>query len=215
MSYDGRVYDRGMERPRDVTAFVLAGGKSSRMGRDKPFIEYQGPTLLQRALHLAQLVAGDVRIVGNGDKFAAYGAVVEDVFRDRGPLGGIHAALLASQTDLNLMLAVDMPFLSRGFLEYLICKARDTDAVAIVPRSDGRLQPLCAVYRRAFAGVAEDSLYTGHNKIGALLATVETQVIEGEELVRAGFSSGEFRNLNSPQDLQGANSNADLNRART
>jgi molybdenum cofactor guanylyltransferase len=201
-----------MDRPCDITAFVLAGGKSTRMGRDKAFIEYRGRTLLEHSLDLARLVAGNVRMVGSAEKFAAYGVVVEDVFRDCGPLGGIHAALLASQTDLNLMLAVDMPFLSRGFLEYLIGKARDSEAVVIVPRADGRLQPLCAVYRRAFAGFAENSLHTGRNKIGALLATVQTQVIEEDELIRAGFSQAEFRNLNTPQDLQGANASADLKR---
>lgn len=202
-----------MDGPRNITAFVLAGGKSTRMGRDKAFIEYEGRTLLERALGLARFVAGDVRIVGSPEKFAAYGTVIEDVFRDCGPLGGIHAALRCSRTDLNSMLAVDMPFLSRGFLDYLIGKGRDSRAVAIVPRSGGRLQPLCAVYRRAFAGFAENSLRAGQNKIGALLATVETQVIEEEELVRAGFSTSGFHNLNTPRDLQDAKSNPDLQQA--
>jgi molybdenum cofactor guanylyltransferase len=199
---DRRVYDRGMEGSRDVTVFVLAGGKSTRMGRDKAFIEYEGRPLLGRALNLGRSLAADVRIVGSAEKFGAYGAVVEDIFRDCGPLGGIQAALLVSHTDLNLMLAVDMPFLSLPLLQYLIGKARDSQAVVTIPRSDGRLQPLSAIYRRAFAGIAENSLRASNNKIGALFAKVETQVIEEKELVRAGFSSAEFRNLNTPQDLQ-------------
>jgi len=89
----------------EVTAFILAGGKSTRMGVDKAFAGLDGRTLLARALQLARSVASDVRIVGNKAKFARFGPVVEDMFPNCGPLGGIHAALRASATDLNLVLA--------------------------------------------------------------------------------------------------------------
>ena len=90
----------------DVAAFVLAGGKSTRMGSDKAFVMLEGRTLLTRALELARTVSDNVRIVGSAEKFAAFAPVVEDVFRECGPLGGIHAALRASSAELNLMLAV-------------------------------------------------------------------------------------------------------------
>src|SRR5437899_1580697 len=94
-----------------ITAFVLAGGKSIRMGRDKAFLQLGDRTLLLRALDLASTVAAEVRIVGDATKLAAFGPVVEDVYRERGPLAAIHAALLSTTTELNLMLAVDLPFL--------------------------------------------------------------------------------------------------------
>jgi molybdopterin-guanine dinucleotide biosynthesis protein A len=111
-----KVYDRAVENgsARDVSAFILAGGKSTRMGADKAFVEYEGRTLLARALDLTRSVVSGVWIVGSKQKFAALAPVVEDVFRDCGPLGGIHAALLGSFTELNLMLAVDMPFVPRA-----------------------------------------------------------------------------------------------------
>ena len=89
----GEVYDRGMEHASesDVTAFILAGGKSTRMGADKAFVEYDGRTLLARALDLARSITHDVRIVGSPERFAPFAPVVEDIFRDCGPLGGIHA----------------------------------------------------------------------------------------------------------------------------
>ncbi len=108
----------------DVTVFILAGGKSTRMGVDKAFVEYDGRTLLARALDLARSVTPDVSIVGGPEKFAPFAPVVEDIFRDCGPLGGIHAALRSSLTELNLMLAVDTPFISWAFLQYLISQAR-------------------------------------------------------------------------------------------
>jgi molybdopterin-guanine dinucleotide biosynthesis protein A len=187
----------------DTTVFILAGGKSTRMGTDKAFVEYEGRTLLARALDLARSVASDVWIVGSKEKFAAFAPVVEDVFCDCGPLGGIHAALLGSSTDLNLMLAVDMPFVSRAFLQYLITQARSApDAAVIVPRSDGRRQPLCAIYRREFAAVAERALRTRQNRIDRLFDEVRTRVIEQEELEGAGFSPSLFRNLNTPEELE-------------
>src|ERR1700674_299348 len=99
------VYHRPMDASPDVTAFILAGGKSTRMGADKAFVEYEGRTLLARTLDLARSVTAEVFIVGSKQKFAPFAPVVEDVFCDCGPLGGIHAALRASHTELNLMLA--------------------------------------------------------------------------------------------------------------
>jgi molybdopterin-guanine dinucleotide biosynthesis protein A len=201
----GRVYDRGMGNALvpDVTAFILAGGKSTRMGADKAFVEYDGRTLLARALGLARSITPDVRIVGSPEKFAPFAPVVEDIFRDRGPLGGIHAALRASPSELNLMLAVDMPFVSWAFLQYLISQARGApEAAVVVPRDESTRQPLCAIYRREFAGTAESALRAGRNRIDVLFEAVQTRVIEPEELEGAGFSRTIFRNLNTHQELE-------------
>ena len=173
------------------------------MGTDKAFVDYDGRTLLARALDLARSVTSDVRIVGNTEKFAPFAPVVEDVFRDRGPLGGIHAALRASLTELNVMLAVDTPFVSRVFLQYLISQSRAVPgATVVVPRGGGSWQPLCAIYRREFAGAAETALLAGRNRIDPLFNVVRTRVIEEQELEDAGFSPAIFRNLNTPEELE-------------
>lgn len=186
-----------------MTAFILAGGKSTRMGTDKAFVEFEGRTLLARAIDLARSIPVDVRVVGKLEKFARFAPVVEDIFPDRGPLGGIHAALQASTTELNLMLAVDMPFVSAAFLRYLIDQARAApEAIATVPLAVGRWQPLCAIYRREFGDVAETALRLGRNRIDSLFALVTTQVLEEEQLKRNGFSDAMFRNLNTPEDLK-------------
>jgi molybdopterin-guanine dinucleotide biosynthesis protein A len=192
--YHRRV-DEVMES--DVTAFILAGGKSLRMGRDKAFVELGGQTLLGRALDVASVVTRDCRIVGDPAKFAVFGPVVEDIFRECGPLGGIHAALLSAKGELNLMLAVDLPFMEVKFLEYLIVQARETSAVVTVPHAGGGLQPLCAIYRRKFVEVAERALRERKNKIDPLFAEVETRVLDEGELSRAGFLPDIFRNLNT------------------
>jgi molybdenum cofactor guanylyltransferase len=189
-----------------VTAFVLAGGKSSRMGSDKAFLRFGDETLLSHALKMAGAAAGEVRIVGDAKKFASFGRVVEDVYLNRGPLGGIHAALSSSAADLNLMLAVDLPFVGANLLDYLISRARESGAMVTVPRAGGTLQPLCAVYRRGFVEAAEQSLRDGKNKIDPLFGRVRTCLIDEEELVRAGFSVEMFQNLNTPEELARARS---------
>lgn len=198
------MYDRRMEAASaDVTAFVLAGGKSKRMGTDKAFVMLNGRTLLERMVDLARSVCADVRIVRERGKVSAFATVVEDVFRGCGPLGGIHAALRSSKTDLNLILAVDVPFLSAEFLQFMITKSR-CGAMVTVTRTSGGWQPLCAVYRREFADLAEKCLRTGIYRIDGLFFPATTLVIDEEELRVAGFSPELFRNLNTPEDLAGA-----------
>ena len=193
------MYDR---RVGDLTAFILAGGKSTRMGRDKAFLEIDGQTLLERAIAKTRGLTQDFMIVGSRAKFAAFGPVVEDIFHERGPLGAIHAALEASTTELNLVLAVDMPFVPEAFFRWLIGEAHETAAVVTVVRSTGRLQPLCGAYRKSFAETAQRSLEAGENKIDRLFSAVPTCVIEEEQLASAGFSMEMFRNVNTREEWE-------------
>lgn len=197
------MYDRRMGvSSSDVSAFILAGGKSTRMGADKAFVALDGRTLLARALDLARSVTPDVHIVGDRAKFAPFAPVVEDIFRDCGPLGGIHAALGASHAELNLVLAVDVPFASLALLQYFIRRAQSAPgAMVTVARTSAGWQPLCAVYRREFADASEGALRAGRYKIDALFDEARTQVIGEEELEAAGFSLRVFRNLNTPDEL--------------
>ena len=202
--------------------FVLAGGKSSRMGvgADKAFLEFGGQTLLDRALAVMGTVCDRVAIVGEPAKFANYESskcgsskdesVVADIFPGCGPLAGIHAALLHSLAELNLMLAVDMPFVSPELLVFLFVEAEESKAIVTVPRSGKGLQPLCAVYRRDFFAVAEQALRAGKYKIDAAFSNVSVRVIEEGELAAAGFSERSFFNVNTPQDRLAAEGLADV-----
>jgi len=184
-----------------ITAFVLAGGKSSRMGRDKALLDLGGKPLLRRAIELAFTASHDVRIVGDPEKYACFGRVVADLHADRGPLGGIHAALCATSTDLNLILATDLPFIDPGFLQHLITTAESTDALVTVPRIDGYFEPLCAIYRQRFGDIAQQALSHQRNKVDALFSEENTHIVKREDLVHAGFNPAMFRNLNTADDL--------------
>jgi molybdenum cofactor guanylyltransferase len=189
----------------NCAAFVLAGGKSTRMGTDKAFVMLDGRTLLERALILARSVTSDVRVVGDASKFREFAPVIEDIFANCGPLGGIHAALRASDAELNLVLAVDVPFVPPDLLRYLIARAGAVrDSIAIVPRTGEGWQPLCAVYRREFADAAEAALNAGNYKIDTLFRALKMDEIQETELAKSGFSPQVFCNLNTRQELAAA-----------
>ena len=186
----------------DVSVFVLAGGKSTRMGADKAMVLLNGRTLLDGALEIARSVSTEVRIVGDPGKYSRFAPCIQDLYANCGPLGGIHAALRESHTDLNLMLAVDLPCVTPAIMRFLTARATQSpQSTVTVPRSGCGLQPLCAVYRRELAALAEEALRAGRYKIDALFDPASTQVIGEDELEAAGFPSRLFRNLNTPDDL--------------
>ena len=185
------------------------------MGRDKAFLVFDGQTLLERALGVLGAVCDTVIIVGEPAKFAEYATVksaaaksenanqepvVADIFPGCGPLAGIHTALTHSTAELNLMLAVDMPFVSKELLAFLFAAAGEGSAVITVPRTSKGLQPLCAVYRREFLTVAEQALRAGRYKIDAAFSGVSIHEIDSAELAAAGFTERSFFNVNTPAD---------------
>ncbi len=184
--------------------FLLAGGKSSRMGTDKAFLDFGGETLLCRALGVLKTACGSVKIIGDPAKFTSAGPVIADVFPGCGPLAGIHAALAASQSELNAILAVDMPFVSAEVVSFLLAVAEDSGAIVTVPRTRAGFQPLCAVYRRDFTFTAEQALRAGNYKIDATFAGVRLRIVDEPELAAAGFSEKNFLNINTPEDRHAA-----------
>jgi molybdopterin-guanine dinucleotide biosynthesis protein A len=185
-----------------VAAFILAGGKSTRMGTDKAFLPFKGRTLLSRALETAHAITDAVYIVGDTAKFTGLGQIISDTFLDSGPLGGIHAALAAHKVEFNLVLAVDLPLVSGDLLTYLLQQARESNAVVTVPRVNGLFQPLCAVYKRDFADPAEQALRAANYKIDPLFRSVETRIISDSELQQAGFSDHLFTNVNTAEEYR-------------
>ena len=190
--------------PEPVTGFVLAGGKSSRMGMDKALLDLNGATLLSRTRELLESVCRKVFVLGPKQRYGGLGECVEDIHPDCGPLGGIHAALLKSRTRLNLIVAVDTPFLSKEFLDYLVDRAAAGDAVVTVPEIAGHVQPLCAVYSREFLPIAENALKKGEYKIVPLFPAGRIVTVTVQELAQFGVGPEMFDNLNTPEDLDRA-----------
>src|SRR5512142_1219494 len=191
---------------RDVTAFVLTGGKSERMGQDKAALRLaSGRTLLENALAVAGAVTGQVGIVGPRQKYGTYawaGEIVEDIFPGHGPLGGIHAALSASTTEWNIILAVDLPNVSAALLEWLLSVAQISAALVTVASIRRGLQPLCGVYRKSFRDLAEQALQKNHNKVDSSFDRNSLRILTEEEIRAAGFDESMFVNVNTPEEFE-------------
>ena len=184
-----------------LSGFVLAGGKSTRMGQDKAAVTLNGLTLLQHGLAALREVCGEVAILGKQELYGTLGPVYEDIFPGCGPLGGIHAALSNSKTQFNLIIAVDTPFLLPEFLSYLAERAIDSSAIVTTPEIDDYTQPLCTVYSLDFRSIAEQALQEGNYKIVPLFPKDRTLVIQESELRQFAFAADMFENLNTPEDL--------------
>jgi molybdenum cofactor guanylyltransferase len=155
--------------------FVLAGGRSSRMGRDKALLTVGNSTLLEVVAARVSAAAGSVMVIGPPERYAFLGLPVQaDLMSDCGPLAGVYTALQTSQADWNLLVACDMPNVTAGFLASLLDAAEATDATVLAPTTPAGLHPLCAVYhRRALAGVQsllERRSYKMHDALNYLHA---------------------------------------------
>jgi molybdopterin-guanine dinucleotide biosynthesis protein A len=186
-----------------VGVFILAGGRSTRMGTDKALLTLNGKTLLEHALSIAHELSDSVKVVAAGDRYSDFGSeVVEDEFPHCGPLGGIHAALGASDRELNIILSVDTPMVTVDFLRYLLQRATaKPDALVTVPNAAGGVQGTCAVYRRPFRAVAEQQLKRERYKVTEAYTLVSVEYVEEDEMRAAGFDPAMFANLNTPEEF--------------
>jgi molybdopterin-guanine dinucleotide biosynthesis protein A len=133
----------------DAEGWVLAGGRSLRMGRDKARVELAGRSLLGHMLEKLEALGVRARVAGLREPVDGVTAeVIPDAHPDCGPLSGMETALGRSEADLVLVLGVDLPLLETEFLAWILQRAETTGAMATIPILLGEPQPLCAVYRR-------------------------------------------------------------------
>ena len=195
----------------DVQGFILVGGASRRMGQNKAQLQLGSETVLARIVGQLSAAVDSVTLVGSReDHEGVFLPNVADVHEKWGALGGIHAALSAARTDWILVIACDLPFATRDLFERLksfVDEAFD----AIVPmQSDGRPQPVCALYRReSCLPEIEKLIHAGEHTPRALLANVRTRYVQFAELGDLPHAENFFMNLNTPEDFERAKSLAE------
>ncbi len=186
----------------NVTGFVLAGGKSSRMGQDKAFLQFRRTSLIDYPIQLLRALTCDVRIIGAPSKYASLGlSVVPDCVESVGPASGIYTALKASPTALALVLACDMPLMRVEFLNLLLTKAPQADAV-MMRFEDGWIEPLCATFSTNCLQALEKNLKQRKLKISDFLDLVRVSYISENEIQMLGLSSEIFANVNTPEEFE-------------
>jgi molybdenum cofactor guanylyltransferase len=190
----------------EIDGFILAGGASSRMGRDKSRLLLGGRTLVGLVADALSAATPRVRLVSARHEADDFGLrVIRDIFSHRGPLAGIHAALAHAESAWAFVASCDMPFVT-GDLVLRLASYAEADHDAVVPvQPDGRPQPLCALYARdACLAAADELLRAGETRPRALLSRVRTRLVPFGELADLPRSSDFFTNVNTPDDYEKA-----------
>ena len=168
------------------------------MGQDKGSLRFGDETMLERIARILGGIADRVIVVGRlGQQAPAGVTVVHDSVEDLGPLAGIAAGLSASRTDLNFVVACDMPLINPAILQRLAEMIADHDACVAI--ADGHPSALCGVYRSRLATVAQTLLQTGEQRVMRLLEQVPTMRVDAESLRDIDPNLDTFLSVDTPE----------------
>ena len=190
--------------------YVMAGGGSTRFGRDKALVEVGGRPMLARMLELVQGVAKKVKIVAPAEKYAEFGVeVVRDQWPGEGPLGGIITALenTAAEdlpSEWNLILSCDMPFLTHDWLAYLAERATKSAAQVVLAHSASGPEPLCACWRTDAAATLRKGFERGVRKVTQGIELLRSEVLDEAHWKRFDSARRLFWNMNTAADYEEA-----------
>jgi molybdopterin-guanine dinucleotide biosynthesis protein A len=188
-----------------IAGFILAGGESTRMGRNKAALELDGAPMLVRTARLVESVAGPPTVIGNlngGDSFGL--RVVADDWPGAGPLGAIATALRVSTVPWNLIVACDLPYLTKPWLEFLAARALASQADAVIPTNTRGAEPLCAVYGKRCEAPISAALERGVRKVTDGLKEALVELIDPFEWKAFDSEGLLFKNMNTPEDYEEA-----------
>jgi molybdenum cofactor guanylyltransferase len=201
-----------------VAGYVLAGGGSTRFGRDKALVEVGGTPMLERMVELLRGVTRGAKIVATANKYETFGvAVVEDRWPGEGPLGGIITALedaarSPARPEWNLILSCDMPFLTRDWLAFLGERAGRSKAQVVFPNSASGPEPLCACWQTAGAAKLRSGFESGVRKVTAGIALLRAEVLDEADWKRFDGAGRLFWNMNTAADHEEARRIVDAER---
>jgi len=190
-----------------MTSIILAGGKSSRLGRNKSLQTVGGKTLIQWVIdRLAILSTEIVLATAHGEEIPCSSHVrvktVADAYPGKGPLAGIYSGLLASSGRRAIVVGCDTPFFSVPLLEYMTQTSPAFDVV--VPRVKEKVEPLCAVYSRNCVAPIKGLLNQNELRIIELFPMVNVRYVEEDEIDNFDPEHLSFFNINSEADLERA-----------
>jgi len=203
---------------RGIGAYVLAGGGSTRFGRDKALVEFAGKPMLARMIELMRSLEPDVKIVAAPGKYAEFGAeVVEDRWPGEGPLGGIITALIRTEkndaaNEWNFIVSCDMPFLTTDWMNHLRERAAKSAAQVVLAHSANGPEPLCAVWRTDARAAIQEQFEKGVRKVTEAIGNVKSEVLDEADWKRFDSAGRLFWNMNTSADYREARRIADAER---
>jgi len=186
----------------EVTGIILAGGQSKRMGTNKAFVRLNEKPLIDYSLDILREVTPHIILSVGSEPFRYKNLpVVKDVYPGCGPMGGIYSALRYSNTDLNLVLSCDLPFVPADLLKFLTEEARNDDADVTLPVDEhGYWQTLCAVYRKSILPKMEEAVIQKNLKLKMIVSNVKSRIIPVGKTHKY-YQSDAFLNMNTPEDV--------------
>ena len=176
-----------------AAGYVLVGGNSSRMGRDKAFLPGQFRYVLDDVAERVEAATGNATLIGDPDRYHEFRyPCIPDFRPGLGPLSGLETALINTNFDLNLVLACDMPGVELTHLRSLLERARisNTGCVAIQDVT-GKVHPLCAVYKKECLPVIQCRLDGKRLALMGLLDEVSTEYVRVQSVIE---------NINTPEE---------------
>jgi molybdenum cofactor guanylyltransferase len=198
------------ENTERARGYVLAGGGSTRFGRDKALVEIDGAPMLLRIQALLGTVTQNIEIIAAPHKYAPLGVNgIPDRWAGQGPLAGIITALLTTQesgngAEWNVIVGCDMPFLTREWLSYLVERALVSRAEVVTPRSALGLEPLCTCWRTNAASKLQNIFQGGVRKITEAMKSLEMEVVDEGDWKRFDTGGHLFWNMNTAADFDEA-----------
>jgi molybdopterin-guanine dinucleotide biosynthesis protein A len=185
----------------NVTGIILAGGKSSRMGKDKALIKYGDETFMSNSLKkLNELFDETIVVADNVGKYNIKNVkIINDIYTGKGPMGGIHAALKAAGNDWIFVIPCDMPMWEPHLAEEILKHRLDNDIV--VPLFNNRKEPLFALYKKTCIPKIEECLKNNIIKVIELYPLVRTNYFDLGNIYTMEECSKSFLNINTPEDL--------------
>lgn len=191
----------------DVSCIILAGGKSSRLGRNKVVEKLGSLSLLERVVNSLMSFKSEIIVVAARDSYLPQLAdypglrVVEDIYPGKGSLGGLYTGITLSQTNTNIVVACDMPFLNVELLRYMLGLADDYDVV--IPKTNGGiLEPLHAVYSRNCLKPIDYLMKQNRLSILELYPMVKVRYVENSQIDRFDLDHLSFFNINTEAELE-------------
>jgi len=185
-----------------LTGVILAGGKSKRMGTNKAFLEINGQRMIDQIVDIFKNTFEEVILVTNSpiEYLHLDLRIVTDLVPNKGALGGIFTGLFYASFHHIFVTACDMPFLNKGFIDYMVSKAGNFDAV--VPLSSDGLEPLHAIYSKRCIRHIETQLESDDLKITNFYPKVRVKEISHHEILSFDPKSSLFFNINTTEDME-------------
>jgi molybdopterin-guanine dinucleotide biosynthesis protein A len=166
-----------MVKKNNITGIVLAGGKSSRMGLDKGLIKMNQQTFIQAVINAMRPLVGDIIIVSNNSDYDQFGYLrINDLIKDSGPVAGLYSGLCFSQSDYNLVLSCDIPFIKTDVLKYLF-SAEYTKYDVVQLKSMKKTMPLIAIYHKKCLDSCLTLLRSNEKRLRTLVQQLNTKTI--------------------------------------